>query len=143
MYTNIPTEIRLRPSRIHPRERWRQRRHLISISHPRGPFLIQTVRAKALSLSFSERLYAREITYIFNGHAWLFVDTGPFDFTAREMCSDERGSWQGGSARRKYAARGKGPQRSPREGTFRDARYVRNLSSTAAATITSSVLLLL
>lgn len=58
------------------------------------------------------------------------------------MCSDERGSWQRRGARGKYAARGKGPQRSPREGTFRDARYVRNLSSTAA-TITSSVLLLL
>lgn len=52
--------------------------------------------AKVLSLShfLSEGLYAREITYIFNGHAWLFA--GSFDFTTREMCSDERGGWQRG-----------------------------------------------
>lgn len=35
---------------------------------------------------FSERLYGREITYIFNGHAWPFA--GPYDFTSREMCSE-------------------------------------------------------
>jgi len=41
-------------------------------------------RAEAL---FSERLYAREITYIFNGHAWLFAGIArPFDFTGEEMC---------------------------------------------------------
>lgn len=104
---------------IHPRKRRRQRRHLISISHPREPFL-HPDRAEKSPL-FSERLYAREITYIFNGHAWLFAGSGPFDFTPREMCSGER---EAAEEREKHAARGKGPRRNPREGTFRDACYV-------------------
>lgn len=39
---------------IHPRKRRRQRRHLISISHPRGPFL-HPDRASGENLSLSSR----------------------------------------------------------------------------------------
>lgn len=48
-----------------PPSRRRQRRHLISISHPRGPFLIQTARAEALSLSPSRKDYMPEKLHTF------------------------------------------------------------------------------
>lgn len=107
----------------------------------RAPFSFRVSRSSRLS----ERLYAREITYIFNGHAWLFAGTRtPFDFTAREMFFERRtvvgggGGYMGRKERangNEYGGEEKG--RYSRETRWVGARknlpwrllYVRNLSS--------------
>lgn len=126
MYTSIPTEIRRNPPSRTMATTVASNKH-----QPPTRALPHPDRACAEALFPSRKDYMLEKL-----HTFLMATHGcsPIPSTLRPgKCVRTSGvAGNRGRARGKHAARGKGPWRSPREGTFRDARYVRNLSSTAA-----------
>lgn len=110
-------------------KRRRQRRHLISISHPRAPFLFQTVRAerKALS-SWKDYMPEKLHTFLMATHGCSPAAVPSTLRSGKCVRANRRRKRQRGEKNTRREEKG-------REGTFHDACHVRNLSSTAALSL--------